>query len=235
MKPCKVKPEFNAVTGSVILVSSICLEALGLLPVSTATDVPCTMRCSALVLIALLGADIVGARSNANEARVPVGDHALELEQRLILLLSLLVVSGLGERSGEKEARAADAIFVLVAGCVMVFLFARHVKKTPACALFGALLSYSGTRIVSHALSHSSEVVEFTVSRDNLQSLGYALSDMVASTALVFGGCCCACCGICVLANDKLIQSKGSQELTPAVLQIAALVFSAAFVAQLSM
>lgn len=230
-----IKPQLNGVLGSFVLVSSVALEALGLLPVSTAVDVPCTMRCSAITLIALLGADIVGAKSQVTQTRVFVGEHALEFEQRLACLSLLFLVAVLGERQGEDATRMADASFVLFSGYASVVLFAGHRKTTPACALFGALLFYSGVRITAQAFSHCSEVLEFTVSFENSQSLGYALSDSVTSTALAFGGSCCVCCGICVLANERLIQLQGARVLTPAICQISALAFSAALTAQLAM
>tara|TARA_B110000046_G_scaffold11688_1_gene11529 strand:+ start:4975 stop:5814 length:840 start_codon:yes stop_codon:yes gene_type:complete len=235
LKKTSLKPELNGVLGSFVLVSSIALEALGLLPVSTVFDVPCTMRCSAITLIALLGGDIVGASSQISETRDFVHGHPFELEQRLTLVFLLLLIAGLGERRGEDATRMADASFVLLSGFTTVVLFAGHRKPTPACALFGAFLFYSGVRITSQAFSHCNEVLEFTVSFENSQSLGYALSDCVASTALAFGGSCCACCGIYVIANEKTAQLNGAAALTPVVCQIAALAFAAALAAQLAM
>ena len=111
--------EFNAVAGCFVLVSAIAFEALGLLPAESTQDVPASFRCSALVLIALLGGPIVGAhRSEAKKGdKISVGDFAPELEQRLVIVVLLILVAIFGERHGEPAIRAADSIFVLVAGC----------------------------------------------------------------------------------------------------------------------
>ena len=165
-----------------------------------------------------------------------MGDLAPELEQRLLMVLLLGAAAVLGERHAESSIRAADSIYSLAAGWGSVALFAvRSPRTAPCSALFASGIFYVGMRIVVQAMSHSAEVLAFRVTRDDVSSGGYALSDCVASTALAFGGSCCACCGLAVLANDRLVEAKGTRVLAPAVSQIGGMAFAAALVAQLSM
>lgn len=229
--------ELNAVGGCFVLVSAIAFEALGLLPAESTQDVPASFRCSALVLIALLGGPIVGAhRSEAKKGdKISVGDLAPELEQRLVLVGLLILVAIFGERHGEPAIRAADSIFVLVAGWAAVVLFAlRSPRTAPGSALFAAALLYVGVRLVTQGISHSAEVMDFRVTREEVSVRGYSLSDCVASTALSFGGACCACCGLAILVNDRFVEKRGSQVMAAATSQISSMAFAAALIAQLS-
>ena len=229
---------FNAVGGCFVLVSAIAFEALGLLPAESTQDVPASFRCSALVLIALLGGPIVGAhRSEAKKGdKISVGELAPEVEQRLVLVGLLILVAIFGERHGEPAIRAADSIFVLVAGWAAVVLFAlRSPRTAPGSALFAAALLYVGVRLVTQGVSHSAEVMDFRVTREEVSMRGYSMSDCVASTALSFGGSCCACCGIAILVNDRFVEQRGSQVMAAATSQISGMAFAAALIAQLSM
>lgn len=233
-----LRSEFNAVAATSVAVAAIAFEALGLLPCQLPSDVPSSLRCSSLVLIALCAGPIVGAHRTRQIAgdRIHVGEFSPELEQRMVAACLLALTAVFGERHAEGSIRAADAIFCLLAGWAGLAFFAlRSTRVVPGAALFASSLFYAGVRIVMQAVSHSYEVMSFRVSRDDVSSRGYALSNCVGSTALAFGGSCCACCGLCVLANDRHIESFGTRVLSPAVTQIAAMAFAAAMVAQLSM
>jgi len=230
--------EINAVGGCFVVVSAIAFDALGLLPAESTQDVPASFRCSALVLIALLGGPIVGAhRSEPKKGdRISIGDLAPELEQRLVAVGLLVLVAIFGERHGEPGVRAADSIFVLAAGWGAVVLFAMRSSRTaPGSALFAAALLYVGVRLVTQGVGHSAEVMDFKVTREDVSVRGYALSDCVASTALSFGGACCACCGLSILVNDRFVEKRGSQVMAAATSQISCMAFAAALIAQLSL
>lgn len=236
----KIAPrsEFNAVAAASVTVAAVAFEALGLLPSELPSDVPASLRCSSFVLIALCAGPVVGSHRTHEIAgdRIHVGELSPELEQRMVTVGLLALTAILGERHAEGSIRAADAIFSLLAGWSGLAFFAlRSTRVVPGSALFASSLFYTGVRIVMQAVSQSSEVMSFRVSRDDVSSRGYALSDCVGSTALAFGGSCCVCCGLSVLANDRHIESFGSRVLSPAVSQIAAMAFAAALVAQLSM
>lgn len=232
-----LRSEFNAVAATSVAVAAVAFEALGLLPPELLSDAPASLRCSSFVLIALCAGPVVGAHRTRKIAgdRIHVGELSPELEQRLVAVCLLAVVAIVGERHADAPIRAADAIFCLLAGWGGLALFAlRSTRVVPGSALFGSSLFYAGVRVVLQAVSHSSEVVNFRVSREDVSARGYALSDCVGSTALAFGGSCCACCGLCVLANDRRIESFGTRVISPAVSQIGAMAFAAALVAQLS-
>lgn len=53
--------EFNGVAASAVVFAAIALEALGMLPSESASDVPASLRCTTIVLIVLCGGPIVGA------------------------------------------------------------------------------------------------------------------------------------------------------------------------------
>jgi hypothetical protein len=115
-------------------------------------------------------------------------------------------------------------------------LFAlRSPRTAPGSALFAAALVYVGVRLVTQGISHSAEVMDFRVTREDVSVRGYSLSDCVASTALSFGGACCACCGLAILVNDRHVEAKGSQVMAAATSQISGMAFAAALIAQLSM
>lgn len=230
--------ELNAVAASFVVFSALAFEALGLLPVSATRDVPAALRCTALVLVVLCGGPVVGAHraEPKPEDRISVGDLAPELEQRAVLVMLVLLVAVFGERHGEEAIRGADALFVLAAGWAAVVLFVLNGERTaPGSALFGSGIFYAGVRIVSQAITHSAEVLDFTVTHEEIHSTGYALSDCIASTALAFGGASCACCGLAVLVNDRMVENQGTHVVSPAVSQIAALGFASALIAQLAM
>ena len=229
--------ELNATVAAAIAVSAIAIEALSALPSTSQKDIPASLRCSSLVLIALLASPIVDTvqEEKATTYGVSLEMSGFEFEQRGILMLLLLLVAIFGENHGDETIRVADAIFVLVAGWSIVLLFVlRSQKRTLGSTLVGSLLFYLGVRITAAAINHSYEVVTFVVTADRFDTRGYGLSDSVLATALTFGGTIVTCAGSVILVNDRAIRTNGSHFASPAIAQLAGLAFAAALIAQLS-
>lgn len=226
----------SAVASATVAVSAVSIEALSALPPTAQKDVPSSLRCSSLVLVALLASPPID-EGNEHSAvfNSGVSVTGFEFEQRGILMLLLILVSVFGENHGDEAIRVADATFVLLSGWSIVMIFiVRSTRPTRASTLSGSFLFYVGARIIKSAFNHSAEVTTFVVSSDQFDTRGYGLSDSVSSTALAFGGSTVACAGALILANDRAIQKHGCQFTSPVVAQLAGVAFTAALVAQLS-
>ena len=229
--------EFNAVAASSIAVAALAIDALSALPATSQKDIPASLRCSSMVLVAMLASPVMESarKKQTRDAHAAEPPLDYELPQRGVLLLLLLVTATLGEAHGEAAIRVADARFTLVAGWSTLALYVlRSSSGTPGSTLVAALLFYLGVRITRAAVNHSAEVVSFTVSSELFESRGYALADAVAATAIGFGGCITACCGVAIVVNDRAIAAYGSTFAAPMVAQLSGFAFAAALIAQLS-
>lgn len=217
--------EANAAAACAIAVSAVAMDALCALPQGLEQQVPSSLRCTSMVIVACLGAPIVALH--------------LELEQRSVLLSILVVAAFAGEHHGKNYVRVADALFVLVSGWATVFTFVfrsptRTHRPTPGASLAGALLAYVGLRAIRAGMTHGGEASSFTVEAYNFDVRGYAIGDGVVAIMLTFGGSMLTCTGVLVVFNSSLIQELGSYAIAPAVAMNASFVFVAAFVAQLA-
>ena len=224
--------ETNAVGASFVAVAAVALDALSALPPTVVKDVPSALRCTSMVLIACLGAPIVVPQLAAG---TDSADFDLTWTQRGLALVALILAAALGEHASSDYVRVADGIFVLVSGWATVFLFVYKSKKpVPGAPLFGALLTYIGTRAIRAGLVHSSEVRLFSVTGDNFETIGYGLADTTVAVAIAFAGTALACTGVIILLNTTLITHVGSHAISPTVAMNAGAAFAAVFVAQLA-
>ena len=215
--------ETNAVSSCFIACSAIALDSLASLPQNSESQVPSSLRCTSLCLIACLGAPIVS--------------WDLHIEQLGVLFVLLVAAAMAGEHHGEKYVRAADAIFVLLSGytTILLFIFRAPINRpTPGASLAGAMLAYVGLRAVRAGISHANEATNFTVHAFNFQTPGYALGDGVVAVALAFGGSILACTGTFVLICADSVQRKGTYVVAPVLAMNASLVFVSACIAQIS-
>jgi hypothetical protein len=203
------------------------MDALCALPQGIEQQVPASLRCTSMCVVACLGSPIV--------------TPDLEIEQRGVLLTALAAAALAGEHHGNNYVRVADALFVLIAGWAIVLAFAANSperakpRHPPRCAsLSGALLTYVGLRAVRAGMTHASEAANFRVEAFAVETKGYALGDGVVAFAITFGGSMLACTGLAVMSNSPAMQEHGTSAVTSAVAMNTSFVFVSAFVAQVS-
>lgn len=224
--------EGNVVSAGAVFVASVVLDALTALPTTIATDVPTSMRTTALVLIALVAA--------------PPVEADFIFEQRGLACVLLLAVAFAGLHGGGVNARIADALYSLLCGWSVILIFGisgpkpgerghdAKGKRENVIALAAAWLGYSGARIVRAALYHPGEVTSFSASYDDIESRGYALADDLIASVLAFGGALCVCAACIILLNHDAIYEHGCEPVASVVAQISVLIFCAAFVVQIA-
>ena len=206
------------------------LDALSSLPTTVVADVPTSLRVTALVLVAMLGA--------------PPVDPDLFFEQRGLTFLLLMCAAVFGLHEQEIYPRIADAIYSLVGGWAIVVAYARAAPKVEErgydgkgqrenmAALAAALLAYAGARVVRAGATHAGMVVGFTESHEDFATRGYAMADDVVASALVFGGVACVGAAVVVFLNHDAIYEHGCAPVSNVLGMLSVLVFSGAFVAQ---
>jgi hypothetical protein len=217
--------EANAVACCFISCSAIAMDALCALPQGIEQQVPASLRCTAMCVVACLGSPIVTLD--------------LEIEQRSVLLVLLVAAALAGEHHGQSYVRVADALFVLLSGWAIVFTFvfrapSRPRRPAPGASLAGAFLAYVGLRAVRAGMTHASEAANFSVEAFAFETKGYALGDGVVAVAVTFGGAMLVCTGVLILFNSALVQEFGTFAISPIVAMNTSFVFVSAFVAQLS-
>ena len=224
--------EGNIVAACCIFASSIALDALNALPTTVVVDVPVSMRTTALVLIALIGAP-------------PVEPHYL-FEQRGLACVLLAITAWVGLHHGGTNARTADAIYSLFGGWAAVGLFGwsgpsadepgHDVKgrRENVTALAAGFLGYSGLRIARAGLSHATEAIAFTMTYEDITARGFAMGDDLIASTLVFGGLLCVSASLIVLINHDLIYEHGCTPVCSVMGMMSVLVFTAAFVVQVA-
>ena len=224
--------EGNVISAGAVFVASIVLDALTALPTTIVLDVPTSMRTTALVLVALVAA--------------PPVEADFLFEQRGLACLLLLVTAFYGLHNGGVNARIADALYSLLCGWAVLLIFGisgpkpgerghdAKGKRENVIALSAALLGYAGARIMRSALYHPSEVTAFTASYEDIEARGYAMADDLVASTLVFGGALCVCAAGIILLNHDAIYEHGCEPVATVVAQLSVLIFSAAFVVQVT-
>jgi hypothetical protein len=211
-------------------------DALCALPGAVLEDVPASLRTSSLVLAVLLGAPAV---SNAG---------VLVLEQRGVLAILLASVAFIGLNQAEPAARNADAVFAFV-GTLAATLATqtngafgnKHDTSDTTCkkrehlsAFCGSMLFYLGMRVVRHSFALSNEIINFKVSRDDINTRGYGVAIDLVAVGNCFAGSCTVGFACILLLNYDLVLHMGSSALSTIASVLSCFVFLGAFVAQMS-
>jgi hypothetical protein len=224
--------EGNVVAACSIFVAAIVFDALNALPTAVVADVPVSLRTTSLILVALVAAP-------------PVESHFL-FEQRGLACVLLAIAAWVGLHHGGPNARVADATYTLGGGLASILIYgvvgpksgeAGHDAKgrrENVVALCSAFLGYAGLRIVRASVSHATEVVQFSLSADDVETRGYALADDLVASVLGFGGVVCICGSIVILMNHDLIYEHGCLPVCTVMAMLSVLVFTAAFVIQIA-
>jgi len=224
--------EGNVISAGAVFVASIVLDALTALPTTITVDVPTSMRTTALVLSALVAA--------------PPVDADFLFEQRGLACILLLLTAFYGLHNGGVNARIADALYTLLCGWAVLLIFGiagpkpgerghdAKGKRENVIALSAAFLGYAGARIVRSALYHPAEVTGFTASHDDIEAHGYGMADDLVASTLVFGGALCVCAAGIILLNHDAIYEHGCEPVATVIAQLSVLIFSAAFVVQVT-
>jgi len=224
--------EANSLAAACVFVLAIAVDALSSLPAAGVADVPTSLRVSSLVLVSMVAA--------------PPVEAVLLFEQRFGAALLLAAASGIALHSAELHARISDALYSLVGGWSVVGAYAKggprrrergydaKGQRENVNALAAALLGYAGMRIVRQGVFHASEAARFSMEHDDIATRGLAYADDLTATMLVFGGAVCVCALVVVIVNHDNIYDHGSVPVSSVMGMLAVLVFTAAFVAQIS-
>ena len=224
--------EGNIVAACCVFASAIALDALNALPTTVTADVPVSLRTTALVLVAMIGAP-------------PVEPHFL-FEQRGLACVLLAAASWVGLHHGGAHARIADALYSLLGGWALVVIFAMtgpgkgerghdaRGRRENVTALGAGFLGYAGLRITRAGLSHATEVMAFSMTDQDVTARGVAMADDLIASVLVFGGLLCVSAALIVLLNHDLIYSHGCTPISSVMAMLSVLVFTAAFVVQVA-
>ena len=230
-----VEMENGCVCALSILVSVLVLSPLCGLPGSITNDFPSTLRATALVLISLLSAPPLFRDSN----RV--------LEQRLFLAACVAGAALAAENRGEGPARAIDALFIFVAlsSCVISSVSnglsngnksnddTTQSTNENICSLFGALLFYTGVRLVRDAFALPQETLSFAITKMEFNVRGFALVDEMVLATKAINGTLFACVGLIVLLQHNNVLKYGVAAVARTCRAIACLSFVTTFVSQL--
>ena len=227
--------EDNVICGLFVLITSLVLDALCALPGEVLEDVPASLRTTSLTLVVLLSAPSV------SKSRVFL------LEQRAILGVLVASAAFVGLNRAEPSARNADALFTLVGVLSTIVACAtngaairnasrerRMEVREHLVALFGALLWYTGTRIVRHSLALPNEILGFSVSHEDSKTRGYGVVNEMSVIGLSFSGAVVAAFGAIVLLNHDLVLNFGSSALSNVAGLLSCFSFLGAFTAQIS-
>lgn len=224
--------EGNVVACCCVFVSAVAFDALNALPTSIVADVPVSMRTTSLILVALIAAP-------------PVEPHFL-FEQRALACVLLAVSAWVGLHHGGPHARVADATYCLLGGWATVMIYGlsgpkrgerghdSRGRRENVIALSSGFLGYAGLRVIRAGLSHATEVAQFTVSGEDVTARGFALADDVVASAHAFGGLICVAASVVVLVNHDLLYEYGCTPVCTVLAMMSVLVFTAAFVIQIT-
>tara|TARA_B110001452_G_scaffold120849_1_gene100286 strand:- start:361 stop:2127 length:1767 start_codon:yes stop_codon:yes gene_type:complete len=224
--------EGNVVAACAIFASSIAFDALNALPTTIVADVPVSLRTTALVLVALIAAP-------------PVEPHFL-FEQRALACVLLAIAAWIGLHHGGPNARVADATYCLLGGWATILIYGlsgpmqgergydARGRRENLVALASGFLGYAGLRVVRASVSHATEVVQFSVSDQEVSARGYAQADDLVAATLGFGGLICIAASVIVLMNHDLIYEYGCTPVCTVMAMLSVLVFTAAFVVQIA-
>ena len=218
-----------SIPSSIICVTAIVMDALCALPRGVEQQVPSSLRCTSIVLVACLAS--------------PILSTGFAFEQRGLFLLGLVIASLRGEHHGNANVRAADALFILVSGCVIVYLYKINVKQSSTAkpekstsnySLTGSLITYVGLRVVRNAICHAGEVYQYVVHDYDFETRGYGLADGVFVFTATFGGAMLVCTGVFVILHSQEMESSISSAVRCTIATNTTVIFASTLIAQLS-
>lgn len=212
------KIERNCLAAATLYIGAIVADGLSAIDTPSINQSPASMRCTAAVLIACLGAPPLRQR--------------FVFEQRLIIGACLAAVALIGLHDGSEGVRVVDAIYIWLVLSLTLYSFATggiedigqkakanfkgisaeappYVYRESACCLAMATLFYSGMRITRQAFAHSEAARTFQVAGtawDGSERLttGYAASSTASVIAIAFGGAVCIGLSVTLFASSEL-------------------------------
>lgn len=211
------KIERNCLAATTLFIGAIVADGITALDPTQPNESPSSMRCTAAVLIACLGAPPLRQR--------------FVFEQRLIIGFSLMVVAFAGLHEGSESIRVVDAVYMWIVLTLTLYSFATggiedmgtkkqktkvlsveappYVYRESACSLATAALAYSGFRIMRQAFAHSEVARNFQVSGtawDGSARLttGYAAASTATVISLAFGGAVATGLAVALFASHDL-------------------------------
>ena len=226
MQP-QIEIERNCLAATVLFIGSVVADGLSALDPAQTNESPTSMRCTAAVLIACLGAPPLRQR--------------FVFEQRLLIGALLVLVAMIGLHEGSEGVRVADAIYIWAVLMLTLYSFSTggiedmgtgektkpkalsleapsYVYRESACCLSTAVLGYSGARIMRQAFTHSEAVRVFQVAGtawdgSTRVTLGYAAASTASVIALAFGGAVSTGLSIVLFAsNDTRELGTGAKK-----------------------
>ena len=188
----------NARSASAFFLSALIADALTARENVQGADAPASLRGTGLVLTTCLAAPLIVSKENG----------IYGIAQRPLLSFMLFLAALGGAHQGGVLTRAADAVFITIAGTAAVFLFSAggvdkqgkaHQKGLEAAVarssitMAGALMLFSNLRILRAGLFHATETINFNVlppigtNATGFSTLGYAYADDVSTSVSCFG------------------------------------------------
>lgn len=236
----QIELEVNSVVAAVIFIGAIVFDATSAHDPQPLHNVPLSMRCSCIILIACL-------------ASPPIRQSAVFL-QRLVLAIALGVISMVGSHIGSKGSRFADLIFTFLIGTMTLSSYMRggteslskskkrqltpdapaFTRRDSVSALAISILFYSSLRVIRQCIVYSGAVRDFSISTTdwtgNNTNLvpGYALMSVASLCAVGFGGTVSFALSASLLASSSL-REIGTGAKREIMLVAGFLQFSAAF------
>lgn len=173
----------------------------------------------------------------------PIRERTLPTK-RWIALVLLICAGFAGAHDATRDARVADASFTFVALAMAMSTFytfapsATSAHATPliardvGCALFGALLVVSGTRVARIGVVHAFPTARHLENTAG-SALPYAHSEMETTLSLVFGGAVGLGAGAAILTSVHVLE-RGASAAAETLMVVAVAQFAAAFCATLA-
>lgn len=229
--------ETNVLCSLFVCLCGPVFDALCALPGAVLEDVPASLRTTSLALAVLLGASAMRT------------DGLFVLEQRGILATLLASAAFIGLNQAEVAARNADAVFSFVGTLAAMLAMQQNgaplkfdseeqavkcKKREHLSAFCGSMLFYLGMRVVRHAFALSNEILNFKVSHDDINVMGYGVAVDLVAAGNCFAGACTVAFACIVLLNYDLVLHVGSSALSTIASVMSCFVFLGAFVAQMA-
>lgn len=226
------KIERNCIAATTLFVGAIVADALSAIDPPTENETPSSMRCTAAVLIACLGAPPLRQR--------------FVFEQRLLLGVCLATVALVGLHEGSEGVRVADAAYIWLVLSLSLYSFSTggiedigqedeadagtrktvsfeapsYVYRESACCLAMSSLFYSGFRIIRQSFAHSEVARTFQVAGvawdgSPRLTVGYAATSIGSAVTLGFGGAVAVGVSSLLFASNemRLVGTGAKKEL----------------------
>lgn len=197
------KIERNCLAAATLFIGAVVVDGLTAIDPAEIDESPASMRCTAVVLIACLGAPAIRQR--------------LIFEQRVAAGVLLAVTALYGMHQGSVGVRTLDAVYMWLVLSLTLYSFATggiedvsagddakkrgatskdappYTFRESSCSLAMAVLFYSGVRIMRQGFAHSEVARNFKVSGtawdgSTRETTGYAAASVATTIALTFGG-----------------------------------------------